>query len=365
MRTRFVLLSALLLCLVASAPPPPELHWTERQTRQLTAWLRAAPQEGVVLASDTGLAKAVESGDAQRIDRALTAVSLKLAQAHLFGSNSSPWKIGASDRKIDLPARLAAALAGDDLDGFFTALRPRHPHYEALRQALAAETDPARRMTLIRNLERWRWMPLDLGNRYLLVNAAGFELALWDNNRAVERWRVIVGKTRTPTPVFAATVTGVTINPWWEIPASIVREMGGRLSSSRGYVRIGGRWRQRPGPNNALGQMKLVMPNPYNVYLHDTPSKALFEQPVRAFSHGCIRVDKALTLAARLVGRSVDAERARGTTVTLPLAETLPVYVTYFTADVSAAGTVVFHDDIYGRDRRLAGNAATSSGCQD
>lgn len=235
------------------------------------------------------------------------------------------------------------------------ALRPRHAHYEALRQALAVETDSARRKTLIRNLER----------RYLLVNSAGYELALWENGRAVERWRVIVGRPRTPNPVFAATVSGVTVNPWWEIPPSIVRELRGRLSSSCGYGRSGGRWRQRPGPNNALGQMKLVMPNAYNVYLHDTPSKALFEQPVRAFSHGCIRVDKALTLASELLGRSVDAEVARGTTVTLPLAEPLPVYVTYFTADVSAVGTVEYYDDIYARDERMADSAASAGGCAD
>ncbi len=362
MRKRFVPL--LLLCLAASAPPPPDLHWTAPQIEQLTKWLRAAPQEGLVLTSDSGLTEAVQSGDTQRIDRTLTAVSLNLARAHLLGSSAAKWKIGANDQAIDLPALLRAAHASDDLDGFFASLRPRHPHYEVLRLALAAETDPARRTTLIRNLERWRWMPLDLGKRYLLVNAAGFELALWDNGRAAERWRVIVGKPKTPTPVFAATVSGVTLNPWWEIPPSIVRELGGRLSSSRGYVRSGGRWRQRPGPNNALGQLKLVMPNPYNVYLHDTPSKALFEQPVRAFSHGCIRVDRALVLAAHLVGRSVDAEVARGTTVTLPLAEPVPVYVTYFTVDVSAAGTVEFHDDIYDRDRLIAPAGSSRGSCE-
>jgi murein L,D-transpeptidase YcbB/YkuD len=364
-RKRFVPLLPLLLCLAAPARPAPNLHWDSRQIAQLTAWLRAAPQEGLVLSSDCGLNEAVRSGDTQRIDRALTALSLSLARAHLLGFSDTQWKIGAGDQTIDLPTRLAAAHASNDLDGFFSALRPRHPHYEALRQALAAETDPARRTTLIRNLERWRWMPLDLGPRYLLVNTAGYELALWENGRAVERWRVVVGKPRTPTPVFAAKVSGVTINPWWEIPPSIVRELRGRLSSSRGYVRSGGHWRQRPGPNNALGQMKLVMPNSYNVYLHDTPSKALFEQQVRAFSHGCIRVDKALSLAARLLERPVDEEVARGATVTLPLAEPLPVYVTYFTADVSEVGTVEYHDDIYGRDERMAGKAALAGGCAD
>ena len=95
-------------------------------------------------------------------------------------------------------------------------------------------------------------------------------------------------------------------------------------------------------------------PNPYKVYLHDTPTKTLFEQPVRAFSHGCIRVDKALTLAERLLGRPLAAQVASGKTVTLPLADPLPVYVTYFTADVAEAGDVELHSDIYDRDARIS-----------
>jgi L,D-transpeptidase YcbB len=217
---------------------------------------------------------------------------------------------------------------------------------------------------LIRNLERWRWLPLDMGHRYLLVNAAGFEVALWEDGRRVARWRVITGKPGTPTPVFSATVTGVTVNPWWDVPPSIVAESVGRLTRRnpaearrRGYVWGGGTYRQKPGPGNALGLMKLVMPNPYKVYLHDTPTKALFEQPVRAFSHGCIRVDKALTLAGRLLGRPVDAQVAKGASVTLPLADPLPVYVAYFTADASEAGAVEVHPDIYGRDAGLSVDA--------
>lgn len=297
----------------------------------------------------------------------MTGLALTLARAHLFGSSPpdarAGWHIAENDGAIDLAARLSAALARNDIDGFYSWLRPRSSDYEALRQALLTETDPERRAVLIRNLERWRWLPLEMGHRYLLVNTAGFELGLWEEGRRVERWRVIIGKPSTPTPVFSATVTGVTINPWWDIPPSIVRELRGRLSSGRGYVRTGGRWRQRPGPGNALGQMKLVMPNPYNVYLHDTPSKALFDQPIRAFSHGCIRVDQPLTLAARLLGRPVDAEVATGKTATLSLSEAVPVYVAYFTADVAASGTVELHDDIYGRDLRMAKFTATSTGC--
>ena len=358
MTKRFVPLAAFLLCTAASAKPDPEVHWSKEQIEALRVWLRMAPQEGLVLPQVPDVASAVETGDSARIDGAMTTLALTLARAHLLGSSGpgprAGWRIEGRDETIELPAQLTAALARNDVDSFFAPLRPRNTDYEALRKALAQEADPRRRAVLVRNLERWRWLPLDMGRRYLLVNVAGFEVGLWEDGRRVARWRVIVGKPKTPTPIFSATVTGVTVNPWWDIPPSIVREMGGRFSSQRGYVRTGGRWRQRPGPGNALGLMKMVMPNPYKVYLHDTPTKALFEQPVRAFSHGCIRVDKPLTLAARLLGRPVDAEVARGATVTLPIGDPVPVYVTYFTADLSDAGAVEYHGDIYGRDARIS-----------
>lgn len=364
MTKRFIPLAALLLCTAAAAPPDPELHWTAEQIDRLRVWLRIAPQEGLVLPAVPGLSDAVQTGDASRIDRAMTELALALARAYLLGSSGpgarAGWRIAENDGVIDLSARLSAALARNDVDGFYTALRPRNTDYEALRKALSNEVDPKRRAVLIRNLERWRWLPLDMGHRYLLVNAAGFEVGLWEDGRRVAHWRVVVGKPRTPTPVFSAIVTGVTVNPWWDVPPSIVAESVGRLTRTspaearrRGYVWGGGSYRQRPGPGNSLGLIKLVMPNPYKVYLHDTPSKALFDKPVRAFSHGCIRVHTALEFAARLLGRPLDAEVAQGSTVTLPLDDPLPVYVTYFTADVSDVGAVEYHDDIYGRDAMM------------
>jgi L,D-transpeptidase YcbB len=355
MGKRFTLLAALALC---SAAQSATTGWTPQQRAQLSAWLQTAPQEGLSVPA--------------RAEP--TAQALELARAILLGNSAAKaragWNIADSDQAIDLEARLAAALASDDLDGFFTGLRPRNPQYEALRLALRAETDPGRRTKLIRNLERWRWMPLDMGPRYLLVNVPGFELGLWEHGRKTGHWRVIVGKPKTPTPVFSARVSGVIVNPWWEVPPSIVAESVGALvrrnpaeARRRGYVWGGGSYRQRPGPGNALGQMKLVMPNPYKVYLHDTSNKALFEQPVRAFSHGCIRVDQALGLAARLLGRPIDGEVARGKSATLPLGDPLPVYVTYFTVDVGASGAVEFHDDVYGRDAGIGGGGNLASAC--
>ncbi len=361
MKKHLIAFVALLLCSGAAAPPDPSFSWTPAQLRTLLAWMAAAPQEGLQIPPDPEFAFALQTDEPALVYPKATEVALRLARVYLFGCSPAQqhagWNIDSKDSDLDLPALLEASLARGDLNGFFKSLRPHHPEYDVLRRALLVETDPGLRATLIRNLERWRWMPLDMGQRYLLVNAPGFEVGLWENGRKVERWRVIVGKPKTPTPVFSAIVTGVTVNPWWDVPQSIVAESVGRLvrtnpseARRRGYVWASGHYRQRPGPTNALGAMKLVMPNPYNVYLHDTPNKALFEEPVRAFSHGCIRVGDALGLAGRLVGRPLEPDVAKGETVIVPIAEPLPVYVTYFTADMSDVGTVEYHADIYGRD---------------
>lgn len=334
---------------VPSATASDSIIWSPEQLGQLQAEIEEAQQEGISLRSAEPMSPATA-----------TATALNLARTHLFGHTPSAqrhaWRITSDDERYDLSAGLRDAMARNDLPGFFDGVRPRHPDYGALRRELRTETAADRRALLRLNMERWRWMPLDLGERYLLINAPRFETGLWENGHQTGRWRVIVGKPSTPTPVFAATVTGVTYNPWWVVPRSIVRESIGRLvrynpaeARRRGFVWGSGSYRQRPGPGNPLGQMKLVMPNPYSVYLHDTNAKALFEEPVRTFSHGCIRVDNALGLAAALLGKDRLAE-AGGRTLTFPTTQPIPVYVTYFTASVGPAGKVEYHADIYGRD---------------
>jgi L,D-transpeptidase YcbB len=374
MKKQLISFATLLLCSAAPAPIDADTLWTPTTIHQLLAWIDAAPNEGLCLSLDPDFAQVLDTDEPALVYPAATAEALKLARLHLFGcatpEQRKGWNIAGNDDDIDLRALLASALARRDLNGFFKALRPQTPDYEALRLAYGAETDPTRRTTLARNMDRWRWMPLSLGTRYLIVNAPGFEVSLRENGRVVERWRVIVGKPKTPTPVFSAVVSGVTVNPWWDVPQSIVAESVGRLTRTnpaearrRGYVWGGGRYRQRPGPSNALGQMKLAMPNPYNVYLHDTPNKALFDESLRALSHGCIRVGNALDLASRLLGRAIDGDVNSGKTTTLALAAPIPVYVTYFTADLSDAGTVEFHPDLYGRDARMGDSRNPSSDC--
>jgi len=343
----------------AMAPEAPA-HWQPAQIAKLMQWVAKAPEDALPRLDASVLDDASAGNDPARLDSEATALALKLARLHLLGSTAPSarvgWRIVDTDVSIDLEARLARALARDGLDQFFSGLRPQHSQYAALREALAVETDPARRRIIAGNMERWRWMPHSLGPNYVLVNAASFTAGLWRQGKLAGEWRVIVGKRSTPTPVFSATITGVILNPWWEIPASIVREKHGNFPARLGYVYSGGRYRQKPGPNNALGQMKLVMPNPFNVYMHDTPGKQLFEKEERAFSHGCIRTDDAIGYASTLLAgvktrEEIDAILASGKTTQVDLSASLPVYVTYFTASADSQGVVTIHNDIYNRDR--------------
>lgn len=344
-------------------------QWNSESISRLRSWVAAAPDDALPRPDSLKLDRALASGEQPAIDVAATELALKLARMHLLGaakaSERSGWRIVDSDRAFDVEGQLGVALAGGRIDDFFAGQRPHHPEYALLQGAYRAETDPARRKVIARNMERWRWMPISLGADYLLVNAAAFELTRWRDGARVGSWRVIVGKKSTPTPVFSTAVQGVNLNPWWNVPGNIVRESVGALirrspatARARGYVWGGGAVRQKPGPGNALGQMKLVMPNAYSVYLHDTPNRDLFNREVRAFSHGCVRVDNALGLVENLLEGTrtraeIDALVATGNSQIVALARPIPVYVAYFTAGTRADGSLALFPDLYGRDKRV------------
>jgi murein L,D-transpeptidase YcbB/YkuD len=239
----------------------------------------------------------------------------------------------------------------------------------ATRAALNVPAD--RRVEQLRAaLERERWLPASLGARYVAVWIPAFQLQAVDGGRVVVDSRVIAGKEGWRTPIFSARMTTVIFNPYWNIPPSILaKEVLPRQRRDPGYfgregieaVRDGGsvRYRQVPGARNPLGEVKLVFPNPYNVYLHDTSTPSLFQRDERAFSHGCIRVQQPLELAAFALSSngwtrdSVDAAAARTRERGVALDETIPVHVLYRTAWVDDAGTVHFRRDLYGHDARL------------
>ncbi|WP_412069928.1 L,D-transpeptidase family protein [Rubrivirga sp. IMCC43871] len=260
------------------------------------------------------------------------------------------------DAALETAVRRAQSRLGLAIDG---AVGP------ATRAALnAGPAETIRRVVL--NLERWRWLPADLGARHLVVDVAGMQAALVDGDRAVWQSRAIVGTPRTPTPGLSSLVEHVVLAPYWVVPESIARaEIRPRLARDPGYLarhhmdRLpGGTIRQRPGPDNPLGPAKLIFANPFGVRVHGTSAPSLFEARVRAFSHGCIRVERPLALAAQLLpGMSPDeiaATAATDTDVWIALDAPVPIHVVYWTARVDADGMLLLRPDVYGRDRALA-----------
>ena len=360
-------------------------RWDEGDARDLLAFAAALPERGLdpgLYALDA-LNSAIDAGDADATDAAATA--LFSAIAHDLADGAVPatargrWRIEKPATAPEaIAAAMDAALASDRVSPTLAEFEPPHAEYRALKDALREETDARARETLAVNLERWRWMPRDLGADYILVNIPAYELIVVRNGATIARRRVIVGAKKTPTISFAAMVTGVAFNPTWHVPESIVAESVGAMLERRpkqaerlGYYRApDGGVRQRPGPDNALGRMKLLMPNPYSVFLHDTPQQDAFARSVRALSHGCVRVENALEFAGDILGadwsgETIDAIVSTNETVSAELPAPMPVYVAYFTAATDAGGAVVIRRDIYGFDEELAAAAgspdATSS----
>jgi murein L,D-transpeptidase YcbB/YkuD len=320
----------------------------------------------------------------------------------------------AKPRRGDFDSLLTDALRQNRIREMLTELPPSQPQYRKLREARAkyaeqtvqnAEAGGAgdsssyqlRQIEL--NMERWRWVPRSFGDRYLLVNIPEYELNVIERGKTVLEMRVVVGKTMTATPVFSDVMTQVVVNPNWNVPESIVQgEFSAAVEEDRDYlaknkIRIFEgdaedakevdaksvnwrdsaevaklRFRQDSGEGNALGRIKFLLPNQFNVYLHDTPSGHLFSREERSFSHGCVRVENPTALARYVLdglpeAREGEIEKliATGETTTLDLPKPLPVHILYFTAFVEDNGDVRFHEDVYGIDRDLIGELKSRS----
>jgi murein L,D-transpeptidase YcbB/YkuD len=243
------------------------------------------------------------------------------------------------------------------------------------------------------NMERSRWISHDLGDVRVGVTIAGFKLVVFNDGKLELAMPVIVGKTYHKTPVFSDMIKYLEFNPFWNIPTGIARnEMLPKLKKDPMYlrernIRVFSSWgedakeldstkidwndvgsnitryklRQDPGPANALGTVKFMFPNKYNVYLHDTPSHNLFQRTGRTFSHGCIRVSEPLELASYLLGgeeKGWGIDRVReivsgGKRTIVSLEKPIPVHITYRTVWIGPDGTVRFSEDVYGRDKLL------------
>ena len=250
--------------------------------------------------------------------------------------------------------------------------------------------DRVRQISLV--MERWRWLPRNLGPKYIRVNIANFKLAVIENEESVLDMRVIVGRTYRQTPVFGGKMTYLVLSPYWNVPYNIaVKDKLPYIKKDPEYLiknnmKVFAGWgadaeqldpksidwakvtagnfsfrlRQDPGPGNALGKIKFMFPNKYNVYLHDTPSQELFDRAVGTFSSGCIRVAKPVELAEYLL--KGNGEWSRKTILeaiekreekTVRLKNPIPVYLIYSTVLVNEDGSLDFRDDIYNRDKKL------------
>jgi len=292
-----------------------------------------------------------------------------------------------------LPRSAPAAGTGTDTRVIYDSVLSAAVLEYQRRHALAADAiiGPATRRSMNRsasdrlrqiaaNLERHRWLPRERGDRYVIVNVPAFRLRAFDAGREVLSMNVVVGAEYggRSTPVFSDSMAYVVFRPYWNVPQGIAaRELWPKQRADRGYFSRNGyesvraSWgayvRQKPGGDNALGLVKFIFPNDFAIYLHDTPSQALFSERVRAASHGCIRVEHPDALARFVLGWDLDRIQAAMHTdpdnQRVNLDTKLPVYIVYLTA-YARDGKVQFADDIYHRDAvvmRAIGAAAFPS----
>jgi murein L,D-transpeptidase YcbB/YkuD len=324
------------------------------------------------------------------LDARLTYAYLRYG-ADLLGWSSSPTALtrywSRTSPTEDLAALLEAAIAGNTVSETLEGLAPSHSQYKGLQAALLREqAQPSGEVERIRmNLERWRWAPRALGDRYILVNIPSYMLQVMEGDRPVLAMRTIVGQPSTPTPIFSDEMTYIVFSPYWNIPENILRnETLPRVMKDPDFLRRNNievvgtsgvvdpssidwldesaaasvRFRQRPGPDNALGLVKFIFPNNFDIYLHDTPTERLFFREKRTFSHGCIRIENPVAFAEYLlrdqpewsgprIQQAMHARQERSVKLMAPI----PVHIGYWTAWVGPDGRVSYLDDPYGLDR--------------
>jgi len=360
-------------------PPPPPPFWSLADVQELIAYIGTVGRDGLDPNDyDTaGLTAAMRGGDPVALSAVATAsfnnLSNDLALGHVRRADRDGWNIKDNDLGstrqeivVQQDALLRSALAQHRLTDALNGLLPIHPQYQNLKDSLAAttpaETDKINRLRL--NMERWRWLPRVLGEKYIIVNVPAYYVAVVENGQTTWRERAVAGAIKTPTPMLSVMATGVSLNPWWEVPPSISREVAGKA----GYVALKGkdgkiqRWRQPPGPSNALGELKFVMYNPQNIYLHDTNARSRFDSRMRSLSHGCIRTKNVVGLAKKLFAdeanpkwttEKIDEVLASRKTVQADFVKPIPVYIVYFSSAAATDGRLINYEDVYRRDAKV------------
>jgi len=380
---------------VVSAPmvqevvvPEPVMAWTLADAKALLQTIEYIGKEGLMPGDyqPSALKAAIARGEGDDLDALASRVFGWLIEDLRDGrtpmTSRVQWFAVDPDQDTMPTAQvMAQALSAHDVAGVVAKLAPTNPDYAALKAELNATPMGAkeRRSLIQANMDRWRWLARDLGDVYLMTNVPEFQLRLVVRNKIVRSYKTVVGKPgRTATPQLAETVSAVVFNPTWTVPQSIVKGEGlgakvlgnPRWAASAGYkgtknadgtITVV----QQPGKSNALGLMKIDMPNPHAIYLHDTPSKQYFNSDVRAFSHGCIRTERAVELGMTMaiLGAQMPPEQAAeisraGVYTKVPMTRTFPVYITYFTMARSIDGTLKKFGDIYGRDAAVLASMA-------
>jgi murein L,D-transpeptidase YcbB/YkuD len=259
------------------------------------------------------------------------------------------------------------------------AYQPQHAAYKALKAKLVEvrnQKQPGNLAdTLIANMERWRWVPRDLGAAHVMVNIPDFTLKVVNHGRTVWSTKIVVGKVGSQaTPLLTETMKYITVNPTWNVPPSIIRNeyLPALQRDPNALARIGLKVQYRPdgsvriyqppGDRNALGRIRFNFPNRFLVYQHDTPDKRLFDHPVRAYSHGCMRVQNPEQYAEVLLSITQPQERYTAERIrkmygdrerTLTFKTPIPVHLTYQTAFFDDSGQFQTRPDIYGLDRTM------------
>lgn len=319
------------------------------------------------------LQAAIDSGIQPLLDKVATDSFLLLA-THLRDGRTpnaarKQWFMTDSDADgTPLVPLLNSALRSNNVIQMLLDLDPDNPDFLALKAALPKAATPEEANAIRVNMERWRWMPRDLGERYVVSNVPEYMTRVVYGGRVIAEHKAVVGKPSTATPQLNVTATGIILNPTWTLPRSIIAEgIGATIANNPARARAQGyTWTgsgntlsvvQQPGPGNALGVMKLEMLNPHAIYLHDTPSKNAFNAAARAFSHGCIRTEHALhfsgLMAVMFAGHTPEEfgeAIASGKTTRYGFDEPFPVYIAYWTRVPGKDGKIQKFADIYDRD---------------
>ena len=377
------------------APTLPKLDWSRDGVLSTDAFallevLAKAPEEGLV-SDDYNYGQmrqlmlplmSYQAGTARLDPETLIRLDALMTQAfYRYAQDMAEGRLRPDTLKrretIDNPALLQKALNEKTVSETLLGLSPKHLGYRALKKELARlrhldglgaqPTGPSENQVVL-NMERWRWLPNDLGKKHIIVNIADYSLEYFEEGQSVLRMRVAVGRPYRQTPVFSSPLQAIVLNPSWHVPLRIltqdlmpkVKKDPGFLKKQKIHVLGPNRWVQEPGNLNAMGRIEFVLPNPYDVYLHDTPAGHVFEQEGRAVSSGCIRLEKPFELAMQVMKPDPNWTIKKMFTLledkkrkNIVVKEPVMVHLLYWTTQVDSEGRVRYLQDIYGRDKAL------------